>query len=220
MRISFFKINLDFSVGYSFISLLLVFFLTGYISALDNKSSFFYDFISSTFSAFIFYLITVTMRESHEIKKSEELTHPMISTLITNYLVAMKNGNLIEKFELASIDNDSLSDKINSLEFYESKNIRSSRDLENNHEHVCYFTTYAIKETIENIKPYLNFMQVELIQKLHDIEVSSHILTITQHYNFFKSYPNKIDKNHLYDLHNKFIELGELIKYKSPLLQK
>lgn len=182
--------RVDFSIGYSFVALILVFFGAGFIFGSNTVGKALSGIVISILSSYIFFFLTVTLKERSDKEKINKIVTPMLSDIATSFFISIHNSvlyplHLQSKHRASQLSENELNDLMD--ESILNTPIKSFRTIhpyepalngvspETYIEQLVQDTTIPILSIIDKIKPYYFMLDYETIKTLTRLENSSYM---------------------------------------------
>jgi hypothetical protein len=192
--------NIDYPVGVAFIALVLVCFGAGFFVGSSTVGEALSGFVLSIFSSYIFFFLTVTLKDRAEKKKIMNIVNPQLERIISKVNVAIHNSvlypntscrpmpdvNKLSREELTKLlDVDLLNVPLKGFRsYYMQYDIKA----ETNIDQLILDTTLPIESQLERIKPYYYMLEHDIVKILTDIENSTYLNFSGQRLKYEKSF--------------------------------
>lgn len=177
----------DYPVGFTFIALVLSCFGAGFFVGSSSIGLALNGFMLSIFSSYVFFFLTVTLKESSEKRKIKNIVDPMIIDIIRSLYDAINNSifvpknihkslseisNLeeIEMYKLLDMEKLNIPMKGWRLYYYEFK-----AKPETYIDQLILDSTLPIESILDQMKSYYFMLDHDLVEKLTAIERASYL---------------------------------------------
>ncbi|HFG1781955.1 TPA: hypothetical protein ACGF1S_003483 [Vibrio cholerae] len=180
-------LKIDYPVGLSFIALVLACFGAGFFFGSSTIGEAISSFVLSIFSSYIFFFLTVTLKERSEKRKIKNIVNPMLGGIVTRLYSAIHNSILNPNETCRPIpDSSKLTD--NELDKWLDVDVLNvpikgfrahypqfGVKAQTNIDQLILDSTLPIESMLERIKPYYYMLEHDVVKILTDIENSAHI---------------------------------------------
>ncbi len=181
--------KIDYPSSIAFIALVVTCFSAGFFTGSSSWGSAFSGIVVSIISSYVFFFITVTLKEREERKKNNRIIYPQLESLVSkmDYALEVCLPESVNKQNNKSIDIAYLE---KCFEFIGALNNKIKKGQcivkypKNKYDAVTYkellviYTTFPIFELIDQLKPHYYLMEKELVQVISKL-ASSHYLRVT-----------------------------------------
>ena len=182
--------KIDFSVGYSFVALIFVCFVAGFIFGSNTIGKALSGILISILTSYIFFFLTVTLKEHSEKEKIKKIVTPMLSSIATSFLLSINNSvlnplHLQSKHRASQLSenelNDLMDESLLDTPIRGWKLIHPYEPALNGVSPKTYIeqlvqdTTIPILSIIDKIKPYYFMLDYDTIKTLTKLENSSYM---------------------------------------------
>ena len=215
--------NIDYPVGINFIALVITCIGAGYFFGSSTLGSAVSGFVLSIFSSYVFFFLTVTLKERADKRKIKKIVNPMLSKIVSTFYVAIHNSVLFpnescrpmpDASKLAYDELDALLDvdALNMpIKVFRSHYYQFDVKTETNIDELILNTTLPVASQLNEIKPYYYMLSHDVVKLLTDIEKSMYICFTGRRLEYEKSFV--FDKK-LFLEHFKLIKaLDEHVEY-------
>ena len=179
----------DFPVGFTFSALVCVCFSAGFIVGSSSIGSAISAIVISMLSSYIFFFLTITLKERSEKKKVKDISNPLITQIVDTLKSGIHNSILLPNKSTRSIPNSKtlteeqlynyltdsvLNAPIGGPRTYYPRN-KISAEIETNSDALILNTTSPIKIMLGDLKPYLYLLDINLVKLIYEIEYSNYM---------------------------------------------
>ena len=195
--------NIDYPVGAAFIALVLTCFGAGFFFGSSKMGEALSGLILSIFSSYVFFFLTVTLKDRSEKKKIMNIIHPKLERMVSSLDVAIHNSILFpnqscrpmpnaNKLKVEDLENlldvDALSIPLKVFRsFYYQYDVKAETYIDQ----LILDTTLPFESQLQDIKPYYYMFDHDIVKILTDIENSPYLK--------FSGHRLKYDKSFVFD---------------------
>ena len=179
----------DFPVGFTFAALVSVCFSAGFIVGSSSIGSAISAIVISMLSSYIFFFLTITLKERSDKKKVKNISNPLITQIISTLDARIHNSILLpsksirpipdcniitpQYLERCLVDNI-LNAPISGPRIYYPRN-KIAAEVKTNSDALILNTTSPIKIMLGDLKPYLYLLDINLVKLIYEIEHSNYM---------------------------------------------
>ncbi|EKB16405.1 hypothetical protein [Aeromonas veronii] len=208
-------IKLDYPVGYAFLGLIITFFGAGFFFGTSNIGRAVNDLMLSVFSSYVFFFLTVTLKENSDKNKIKKIVNPMLNRIVNRVYVSIHNSIINpnknvqtggDVWSMSACDLSACLDEqlLNApLKGIRSHYVEYDIKVETYIEQLIVDTTLPLQSIIDNIKPYYYMLDYDTVSLLTEIEGSRYLS--------FSGRSLKYESKFVFD-NGCFIEFFSLIK--------
>ncbi|MEZ7493623.1 hypothetical protein QO198_18935 [Pseudoalteromonas distincta] len=179
----------DFPVGFTFAALVCVCFSAGFIVGSSSIGSAISAIAISMLSSYIFFFLTITLKERSDKKKVKNISNPLITQITSTLEAGINNSILLPNKSIRLIpDSKTLTEEqlynyltdnvlnapISGLRTYYPRN-KISAEIKTNSDELILNTTSPIKIILGDLKPYLYLLDINLVKLIYEIEHSNYM---------------------------------------------
>ncbi|WP_417655461.1 hypothetical protein [Pseudoalteromonas atlantica] len=179
----------DFPVGFTFAALVCVCFSAGFIVGSSSIGSAISAIAISMLSSYIFFFLTITLKERSEKKKIKRISNPLITQIVDTLEAGIHNSVLLPNQSIRPIPNSNtlspehlerylvdsiLNAHISGPRTHYPRN-KISAEIETNSDALIFNTTSPIKIMLGDLKPYLYLLDINLVKLIYEIEYSNYM---------------------------------------------
>lgn len=206
--------NIDYPSSIAFIALVNTCFSAGFFTGSSSWGSALSGIVASIISSYVFFFITVTLKEREERKKNNRIIYPQLENLVRkmDYALEVCLPEAVKNQDNKSIDISRLEKSFQRRGALNEKIDKGQcivKYPKNKYEAVTYrellaiYTTFPIFDLLEQLKPHYYLMEKDLVQVISKL-ASSHYLRITG--------ATLVDENRVFFIPPYFIEFAKGIE--------
>ena len=192
--------NFDYPVGISFVALVLTCFGAGFFFGSSTLGSALSGFVLSIFSSYVFFFLTVSLKDRADKKKIKNIVNPKLGRIVSSVYVAIHNSVLYPNKSCRPMPDASqlsLEDLTELLDFnslniplkgFRSHYPQFDIKAETYIDQLILDTTLPIESQLEQIKPYYYMLEHDVVKILTDIEGAMYLCFSGQRLKHDKSF--------------------------------
>lgn len=209
-------------MGFAFFALIIVCFSFGYFVGVGDANEFFKSLIYSILASYIFFFLTVTLREKSERKKQQTITTPLLRKVVSQFQISIHNCILypnsecrpmpdVKKLNISEIEHLIDFERLNvKIKGFKPIFLKSSVARETYIDQLVIETTIEVEYIFQEIQPYFYMLEHDIVEILTSIQQSTHAKVVGQRLKYRSEF--FFDKNIFLEAYSNVLTLEKAIE--------